>query len=382
MNTTAHSVCVLHICTDFWPSIGGIENFVLELASASRTLGIAPRVLCLDRVRHPPGKLSPEDEIKGIPVRRVPFIDLKYYKPAWLPLHELSGSDVLHIHGIGALLDFAVATKLLHRKPIVVSTHGGIFHTNKLASLKRLYFRGLQRHVLSRVEKVVACSRNDYELFSPIVPRLEMIENGVNVLRFKSSDESSRVARRMAYVGRLARSKNIDYLIRTFSELVKRGYDLELRIAGPDWEGIRPELEALVSEFSLCSRVTFLGRLSDQELETELASAAYFVLPSGYEGFGISVIEAMAAGCIPVVNDIPSLRSILRDGKYGAVVNFRNESDAADRIGRLIETNREEFQNAVKVRAGEFSWQSRLPEWLRVYHEALGALGVRSRSLG
>lgn len=368
---------VLHICTDFWPSIGGIENFVLELAIASRDMGMVPRVLCLDRVRHPRGKLPREDEVNGIPVRRIPFLDLKYYKPAWLPLKELSRSDILHIHGIGALADFAVATKRLHRRPIVVSSHGGIFHTTKLAALKRLYFKGVQTRVLARVDRVVACSRNDFDIFSPIAPRLALIENGVNTRRFRNSAKIKKLARRMVYVGRLARSKNIDALIRTFSELTQRGHDLELHIAGPDWEGIQPELEALVFELALSARVSFLGRLTDHELEVELASATYFLLPSSYEGFGISVIEAMAAGCIPIVNDIPSLRSLTRGGEYGAVVDFNNRPEAADHIERRMKENRAELEKAVKARAEEFSWQSRMPEWLRVYHEAFEIPGAR-----
>src|SRR5205085_2526687 len=120
---------VLHVVADFWPHLGGIEKFVLDLARHSREIGIAPTVMTLNRRDGDEPPLPSQDQVDGIPIRRLATLDLKYYRATWLPIREIRRHDVLHIHGLGAWLDFAVGTKLLHRRPIVLSTHGGVFHT-------------------------------------------------------------------------------------------------------------------------------------------------------------------------------------------------------------------------------------------------------------
>ncbi|MGE5611619.1 MAG: hypothetical protein ACM359_20395, partial [Bacillota bacterium] len=93
---------ILHICTDFWPSTGGIEKFVLDLARHSRQAGLETKVLCFNRIHSSSQTLPPQDQIGNIPIRRVSFLNLKYYKPTLLPLAELRQADLLHVHGIGA----------------------------------------------------------------------------------------------------------------------------------------------------------------------------------------------------------------------------------------------------------------------------------------
>jgi hypothetical protein len=110
----------------------------------------------------------------------MPFLNLHYYKPAILPKEELAWADVIHVHGISALSDFLVLTKHRHRKPIVLNTHGGLFHTQSLAGIKKMYFFGGQKIMLKGVDLVVADSPHDFELFKPIAPRIVLIENGVD----------------------------------------------------------------------------------------------------------------------------------------------------------------------------------------------------------
>ena len=213
---------ILHLTPNFLPVLGGMERFVYELCVASRAAGLSPRVLAFDRPdRHKP-RFAASEVIDGIHVHRVPFVDLKYYKPAFLPLEEFGGADVVHVHGMGFPLDFAAATRNVHGKPLVMSTHGGIFHTTAMSGVKAVYVRLARRFTLPRVDRVVACSVPDFELFRPLAERLTLIENGVDLRRIRR-DEGAKEANTFLFVGRLARNKRVDRLLRRLHGRGRRG---------------------------------------------------------------------------------------------------------------------------------------------------------------
>jgi alpha-1,3-mannosyltransferase len=65
---------VLHVTNQFWPSIGGIEKFTMDLCLQTRPLGVESRVLCLNRVKNDWSPLPKTGEINGIKIRRMPFL--------------------------------------------------------------------------------------------------------------------------------------------------------------------------------------------------------------------------------------------------------------------------------------------------------------------
>lgn len=361
---------ILHICTDFWPNVGGIEKFVLELARESRLVGLSPSILCLNRVRQHPGALPARDEIEGIPIRRVPFVDLKYYKPAWLPMDELCGADVLHVHGTIAPLDFAAATQWRHGRPIVASTHGGIFHTTTLLPLKRFYFHTLQSPVHRRVAKYIACSQSDYELFRQVSDKVVLIENGVDLEPFLQTTQPPRLPESFISVSRLSANKRVDRLIRVFGELGRRGVGFSLRLLGPDPDQLTPRLQALAREEGVESQIQFVGPVSNEQLVDELSRASFFVSASQHEGFGISAIEAMAAGCLPILSDIPAFRYLLPDDLSPLLVDFSESRRAAEKIIQIQQMDQSSARKRVRSRAEAFSWKSRMPLWREVYEQA------------
>lgn len=79
--------------------------------------------------------------------------------------------------------DYLALTKPLHGKPMVVSTHGGFFHTAYASRMKQLWFQTLTRTSALAYARVIATSENDGDLFAKVVApaRLRVIENGVDV---------------------------------------------------------------------------------------------------------------------------------------------------------------------------------------------------------
>ncbi len=362
---------ILHITNQFWPSTGGIEKFVYDLCRESKKNGIECEVLCLNRL-HQGGKiLSPRGETGGIPITRVPFLDLKYYKPALLPLGLLKKADIIHVHGVGALLDFVALTKPLHKKPIVVSTHGGIFHTPNASVLKKAYFFGWGKFILSFADIVAACSRSDFELFRPVSKKLLLIENGVDLERFQACDRQKKGKNVFLFVGRISKNKQVDLLLRAFGILHRRGVDFELRLVGPDWGNLKTELQGLAERIGIGKKTVFVGEISEQRLVQEYCNARFFVSASRYEGFGISTIEAMAAGCIPILNKIASFEHFVEENTTGFLTDFEDSAGTAEKIQEIMGKPLEGMPSKSKEAAKRFSWDSRIREWKKLYETVL-----------
>jgi alpha-1,3-mannosyltransferase len=107
---------------------------------------------------------------------------------------------------------------------------------------------------------------------------------------------------------------------------------MELWIIGPDWEGLRARLEKKAADLDMAGSVHFLGEVTEAKKAAELACAGFFVSASRYEGFGLSLVEAMAAGCIPIVQHLPSFNHITKQAHTGALIDFVDFASA----GKLI----------------------------------------------
>ena len=100
----------------------------------------------------------------------------------------------MHVHAIDFFFDYLAWTKFLHRRKLVISTHGGFFHTPFAARLKRLYFLTITRFSLAIYDLVAAVSVADRELFGRIRRRdIVCIENGVNVSKFLNASSAAPV---------------------------------------------------------------------------------------------------------------------------------------------------------------------------------------------
>lgn len=358
---------VLHICTDFWPSTGGIQQFVLDLAKHSGEIDVQAEVLCFNRTKGHPGRLSRDARVEGITVRRIPFLNLRYYKPTLIPWRLLQQFDVIHVHGIGAPLDWVAMTKKLHGRPIVVSTHGGIFHTSALSWLKRLYFNGPQRWIMRRIDAVAACSRSDAALFAAICDNVQLLENAVDVRPLLKLTTENKQQGRCLYVGRLAANKSIDRLLRAFAVATAGGANLSLRIVGPDVEGNQSSYRALAEGLGVGSRVAFIGALNQEALVHEYEHAENFLSASRYEGFGLAAIEAKAAGCRLVLQRNEAFQTLFASDASAALIDFDDPAIAGASLLRLLAQRPSSEIFLLREHAAIYSWEKKILDWSRLY---------------
>jgi glycosyltransferase involved in cell wall biosynthesis len=169
------------------------------------------------------------------------------------------------------------------------------------------------------------------------------------------------------YSGALKAHKNVPTLMQAFS-LICAKHDVDLVISGESL-GDRPELIDLARRLGIADRVISTGRRGEDEVVALNQHASVAVLPSRYEGFGLSVLEAMACGVPVVAADATSIPEVLGDA--GLLFEPGEADDLARALERILTDAplREEMSAKGLARAGEFTWQRCAQMTLDVYRE-------------
>jgi len=363
---------VLLLAHHFYPTIGGIESYALGLAKSLRENNIDCGVACLNRDPVTRQRLAAEEVIAGIQVRRVPFWDFGFYKIAFGLLKEIKKADIVHVQNIGFLSDFALLSRFLHKKPVIISTHGGISHTKERPALKGFYSKWLG-FLLKKADFVIADSRQDFADFEKMAKSIRMVENGVEIEDFLSLERKPKSGS-FVFVGRLAKNKRIDLLLEAFALVLQKKPDAMLRIVGSDFDNILYELQQKSIDLEISNRVFFSQNISAAQLLEIISESEFFVSASETEGFGISAVEAMAAGCIPILNDIDAFKAFVNDGRNGFLADFTNPNSAAEKIVSAMNLKGEEkarISENARSSVKKYSWKKVAAQIILIYEEKI-----------
>jgi phosphatidylinositol alpha-mannosyltransferase len=235
--------------------------------------------------------------------------------------------DVVHVH---APLTPVLPLLAIHHatSPVV-----GTFHTNWRPGLAfRLARRQLQRY-LDRLDATVAVSRACLSGLRRLRVDARIIPNGVDARRFGAGRPIARLADgklNLLWVGRIERRNGLDRMIETLRE-VRREVDARLLVLGdgPLLERTRARIPC-----DLAPHVEFAGRVVDERPDW-YASAHVHCAPTRIASFGVTLLEAMAAGVPVVASAIEGFREVLHHGVEGELVTPDDAGAWAAAIVRL-----------------------------------------------
>jgi 1,2-diacylglycerol 3-alpha-glucosyltransferase len=195
------------------------------------------------------------------------------------------------------------------------------------------------------------------EHFNLVTP-VEVIPNGLDLTPYRSISQpidrsvfgftNNQVI--STYIGRLSPEKNLSLLIRAFYGMSMTYDHVRLLIVGdgPD----RENLENQIKHMDIADKVFFTGMVDYENIPAYLAASDIFVTPSSSETFGLSTVEAMAAG-LPVLGmDAPGSRDIIEDGVTGLITSDDISVFTAKLI--LLSTDHE-IRKRMRKQAFEFS---------------------------
>lgn len=231
-------------------------------------------------------------------------------------------------------LAYSIVAKLFGRR-VVNQIHGG--------AMPQEFFRGnavftwiLRRFLLwSDVVTVLSSAElAAYRAFDARV-RVHLVPNAIDPTALAHPMRSYNADRplKLAYVGRLVRAKGLFEVIEAMAQLKRAGRDFTLTLAGEGAD--RDELAAAARRAGLGDRVKLSGCVFGAEKYRLWLGSDLFMLPSYSEGLPYSLLEAMAAGCVPVTTPVAAITDVMQDGEHGMFVPVKDAAAVAAAVAAL-----------------------------------------------
>lgn len=343
------------------PVPGGTGRYTRELASALARTAPAGWVVTSAVARHSDPSPAVIPGVEGPKVLRLTPRALTYaWEHRW-PLWP--GGDSVH-----APTPLAPATPR-RGGSMVVTVHDTVPWTHPETLTKRgaTWHRKVIERATYQAGAIVvpsAAVAAELTMHAPGTARVHVVPPGVPAALATPPDQEAtfRVRSRLRLpdryalaVGTVEPRKGLDVLVSALAR--SDAPDLPLVVAGqPGWGGV--DLESVAQRYGLpANRLVMLGRVSDEELAVVLHGAAVFVMPSLAEGFGLPVLEAMAAGVPVVHSDAPALVEVA--GGTGVLVRRQDPAALAKALRTVFDDgSRTEARVArAKDRAARYTWE-------------------------
>jgi phosphatidylinositol alpha-mannosyltransferase len=366
-----------------YPYPGGVVKHIFYLDKELRRLGHDVRIIaaCSEDVGDvPPQVIKVSGSIAHIPfagsVARITLSPRVYRRVKKILKREQF--DVIHLHEpMTPTLPLAV---LRHAPLSPQSVVVGTFHAYRESMHPGYdYAKAFFEPFFGRLDGRIAVSEAVRDYLGAYFPGdYRIIPNGIDLERF--SDPALRPIERfddgklnILFVGRLEKRKGLKYLLRAFAQVKKAVPQARLLVVGAfDKEDKEPFV--LYARQHRLRNVRFIGYVSEEELPRHYRTCHVFCAPStGFESFGIILLEAMAAGKPIVASDIDGYRGVLEDGKEGLLVQPEDERRLADALIRLLKDPalRDRMGRQGQAKAADYSWDKVTKQVLDYYRELL-----------
>ncbi len=361
------SMKILQICSA--RQLGGGEKHLADLAN-----GLARRGHDVFAALIPSSPLTAE--LSSVPRQNIVELPMRNSLniASALKLARLVRQDEIEIVHAHMARDYPLAALAARRAGArLVLTRHVLF---PLSRIHKLTLRRTARVIA--VSQAVAEGLRAQGIFDP--EKVVLIHNGIDVERFVKRSESipSREQLedqklRVGMIGHLAPIKGQEDFIRAVAIVCERRNDVEFIIAGEDKSRggeNRRSLEKLVDELGLNQRVSLVGWIDD--VAKLLPTLDLFVSPSRSEPFGLSIVEAMAAGVPVVATMSEGAREIIDEDQTGRLVSIGDAEALAKVIGELLSDQKQRdrlAENARSVVSERFSLEQMLDTTEQVYRQ-------------
>ncbi len=311
---------ILHVAHFFYPclSAGGVVNASYQIArmqARDNSVKVISSDACKERLKFEESRY--DVDIDGIKVDYFKNISNRFKIATMLdtPLgaifrikKQIRDFDVVHVHEHRQTLSI-IACYFARRYgiPYVVQAHGSVLPFFQKEGLKNIFDKVFGFKILHGASKVFALTEVEKEQYLKMgveEDRIEIVPLGINIEEYSDLPEEgifrekfniSKDDKLIIFIGRVHEIKGLDLLIDAFKELADSESDVKLAIVGPD-DGYMDALNLRIAECDLSDKVIVTGPLYKSEKQEALVDCDLFVMPSKYESFTTSGLEAMACG--------------------------------------------------------------------------------------
>lgn len=331
---------ILFLNYEFTPIGGGASPVCLEIARGYIQHGHEVDVVTMSYKKLPSFEI-----IDGINVYRVkswrskieichPWEQLTYLLSAWLFLSKRLKKvkyEINHTHFIIPTGVLALWVKKKFNIPYIVTSHGSdvLGHNNRFAVLYP-FLKIPWKVIIKHAKCVTAPSDYLIDKIKEITQEgtFKTVANGLDLNKFKPMKKDKKIL----VVTRFFFNKGVQDLLDALKGMDLGDWEVDIVGDGP----YREELKQKASANGLNKTVKFLGWIDNDspEMKKMYGKAAIFISASYFESFGLTVLEAVSAGCYPMISDIGGHRFILKDDKY--FFQKENVEDLRNKIYYLI----------------------------------------------
>jgi glycosyltransferase involved in cell wall biosynthesis len=305
-----------------------------------------------------------------------------------------STADVVHAHSYRNFLTDIVAITARRRTiPYVLHLHGTLAGYRMIIPKTRWWVYRVYDGVTAplptlRADRIIVSTTAEAEetiQYGIHKDQINVIPMGIDPTHY-TFDHIRRDHRHIVFVGRLTEDRNPELLIRALAALRDVAWSCafvgaEVRRSYATPTGYTDKLKKLAHACGIVDRVTFTGQLHGERLRHAYAQAGIFVYPSQYENFGQTILEAAAAGCVPVTTRVGVAHDLVRDGDTGFLVEHHTPDMLAQRLRWLLEHPNEQQRIGESVRratARNYAWTPILQSYADLYQDVLDEQRCRS----
>lgn len=247
--------------------------------------------------------------------------------------------DIIAIHSSKTGILGRIAAKITNT-PVVFTAHGWAF-TEGISPKKRIIYKWIEKLGASFSDRIITVSKYDKQLalknFVGSEEKIIAIQNGMNDISKSLFATPDIAPLRIIMIARFQQQKDHISLIKALSELKNLAWTLQF--VGEDG-GTQQEVLNLSAKLGVLNRIEFLGNRSD--VDELLSKSQIFVLTSFWEGFPLTIIEAMRAGLPVIASNVGGVNEAVINGETGYVI--KNFDELVNKLKVLIETPAQRLQ--------------------------------------
>jgi len=299
--------------------------------------------------------------------------------------------DVVHLHGYVTFQNLVVyhyARK--YKVPYILQAHGSLPITGSWKKLKRLYDILFGHGLLRNASKVIALSEVEAEQYKRMgVPeeKIAIIPNGIDLSEyadlppkgfFKKKFNIPEDKKIILYLGRIHKTKGIDFLVKAYAYLIKKVKykDAVLVIAGPD-DGYLNEVKSLVHDLGVSDSVLYTDFLPEGDKIRAYVDSDVVVNVEPLNVYGLVPLEAAACSTPVIVSKTNAISKMVADGKFGYSVKYRDVTSLAFTLQKIL--GNEELaenlgRNGRRYVFNHLDWNEIIKKYEQVYKEAISIM--------
>lgn len=265
--------------------------------------------------------------------------------------------DVCHVHFVIPTGEAARWIRLKYHIPYIITAHGSdVEGHNQKVSLKIMHrmLRGAWRRIVKCSIGVVAPSEYLMNLMRYNYPQGQYyyIPNGIELGKYKLLSDKRNKQKSILVMGRLQKFKGVQFILEAIAKIDLQGWRVDILGEGP----YRDELEKISRKLDLSDSVFFRGWIDygTKEQLDYLKKASIYISASQCENCPMSVIEATAAGCYPLLSNILPHRQLIKSDEY-----FFDANDISDLASKLEKCITEGFDCLDKIPdVSQYDWNN------------------------